>query len=124
VTAHDRGSAFEGEVAPRKDETGVRLSKRQIDELLVLLNDEENYTDMATCHHPRHEYVFRDSRGEAQATVGVSDDCATLDAWPEIPAQHRRGGNIVRPKLRRGMARLCNQLKLEGCPPPESFERQ
>ena len=95
----------------------MRLSRAQVSTLLDLLNDESNYTNIATCHFTRHLYVFRDSRGEEQASLGVSNDCATLVSTPFIPAQERGGGNIVGKKLRDGLARLCNELHLDACPP-------
>lgn len=110
VTAHDlkRG-------APQA-ETGLRLSKEQVSNMLTLLNDPQSYVSSVTCHEARHQYVFRDSRGLSQATLGVSADCLTVESEPEIPAQRRVGGNVVAARLTRGLAELCRSLKLDGCP--------
>jgi len=115
VTAHDlqRGA--------RGADNGVRLSNVQVSQLLNLLNDPQNYTSTSTCHEPRHQYAFRDAHGVSQATLGVSNDCLTIDSEPEIPAQRRGGGgNVVGAKLTRGLAELCRSLRLDGCPDGES----
>jgi alpha-tubulin suppressor-like RCC1 family protein len=103
-----------GPLGEETGDTGVTLTPKQASVLIGLLNDPESYTSLATCHNPRHAYEFRDRIGRRLAEVSVGN-CTTLDAFPHIPTQVRSRGNIITPKLRAGLDRLCKELRLEGC---------
>lgn len=92
---------------------GVKLSQGQVTRLLALLNDRNNYTNIATCHEDDYYYLFYDAAGEELASVGVGG-CGTLEAYPAIPAQHGKG-NVIEPKLSSGLRQICRELGLEIC---------
>jgi hypothetical protein len=89
------------------NKTGVRLTPRQIERLIVeVSNRRSGRVDLITCLSPHHGFVFYDAQGKVVAWVEVDFRCRHIQTSP--PAQGIHDFKAIR--------RLCEELKLPDLP--------
>lgn len=112
---------------------GAKLSKLQIDSLLITVADTNTYGGMnSMCFNPRMGIVFY-NKGEITSTINICFECNSMVADENLPAMGYHtligGGDdyIVRsprygftPLGRKRLKAICSQLGLKYCP-EESF---
>lgn len=65
------------------NKAGVRLTPRQIDQLIVeLSNKRSGPVDLRTCWSPHHGFVFYNARGKVVAWVEICFRCGNILASP------------------------------------------
>ncbi|MEO7036487.1 MAG: hypothetical protein ABI548_21260 [Polyangiaceae bacterium] len=115
ITAYNLRHPARASDTPIADlQSGVALPPAQARRLLSWLNKPSSYTSTSTCHDPSHEYVLRDAQQREVGELSVGD-CFTLEAWPEIPANLKLGGNVVAIPFGHFLRELCRELKLGDC---------